>query len=69
MLKQGPFTTVQTLFMFRGVLRTLIQSHVARAGVVSVHVGPTGSQLHVVSWYTDGQITLVIDIRLVNYNK
>lgn len=49
MLKQGPFTTVQTLFMFRGVLRTLIQSRVARASVVSVHVGPTGSQLHVLS--------------------
>lgn len=49
MLKRGPFTTVQTLFMFRGVLRTLIQSRVARAGGVSAHVGPTGSQLHVVS--------------------
>lgn len=69
MLKQGPFTTVQTLFMFRGVLRTPIQSHAARAGVVSVHVGPTGSQLHVTSWYTDGKITLVIDIRLVNNNE
>lgn len=69
MLKQGPFTTVQTLFMFRGVLRTLIQSHVARASVVPVHMGPSGSQLHVTSWYTDAKITLVIDIRLVNNNK
>lgn len=67
MLKQGPFTTVQMLFMFRGVLRTLIQSHVARASVVSVHVGLL--VVLVVSWYTDGKIALVIDIRLVNYDK
>lgn len=72
MLKQGRLTTVQTLFMLRVVLRgiityprtyPLIQSHVAKAGAVSVHVGSTGSQLQVVvDVPTYGQITLVIHV-------